>query len=354
MAKRKSKYTIRSDGRIVLTETFPNGERKYFYGKTDRECEQKRDAYAATLAMAALPHVRTFEEIADAWWEEKQKEISPNTLNGYRVAVRRCTEEFGALPVDQITAQQIYEFLKRFSAKGYSYKVISNTKTILGLILDQAFISGDVSRNVCRDTPMVKGKTAQRREPASDDDIKLLEAHKTDSLIARLHYFILYTGCRRGEAIALQWKNVDLKNKVAHIVQNIAWGDATTPILKQPKTAAGFRDVFLPQNVLDILPAPGSPDQFVFYPDGLPHRGSVEKSFKKFQQEIGISGTAHQLRHSYASLLHSAGVDVKDAQVLLGHSTIAMTQDIYTHLEAKHRQSVGKNLDKYIKKNRTK
>lgn len=59
------------------------------------------------------------------------------------------------------------------------------------------------------------------------------------------------------------------------------------------------------------------------------------------------------LRHAYATMLHSAGIDVKDAQYLLGHSTIAMTQDIYTHLDEQRKTSVRGQLNEYIK-NKTK
>ena len=106
--------------------------------------------------------------------------------------------------------------------------------------------------------------------------------------------------------------------------------------------------MLLPDKVLKVLPE-GKPDEYVFFPEGLPNRVPLDKMIRSFQEKHKIQATPHQLRHSYASILHSANVDVKDAQVLLGHSTIAMTQDIYTHLEINHLESVRKLLNDYLK-----
>ena len=58
--------------------------------------------------------------------------------------------------------------------------------------------------------------------------------------------------------------------------------------------------------------------------------------------------TAHQLRHGYATILHDAGIDVKDAQYLLGHSSVSMTQDIYTHIRQSRIVEAGKKLNDYF------
>jgi site-specific recombinase XerD len=69
----------------------------------------------------------------------------------------------------------------------------------------------------------------------------------------------------------------------------------------------------------------------------------------EYRAAAGISCTAHQLRHSFASLLHSAGVDAKDAQTLMGHSSIVVTQDIYTKIEQGHKETVRDRVNAYIK-----
>lgn len=345
MKKPKTKYTLRADGRIVRTEII-DGKRKYFYGRTDEEVDRKYEEFINPSAPA-----NTLKNIAEAWWSKKETTLSPNTRCGYRAQKNRIVEEFGERDIVDITAQEILSFLQRFAAQGYSQKVINNYRSVLSMIFDEAFIAGAIDRNPCYGLPIVKGEARQPRQAASKADIKKIEQSKTESNFARMSYFMLYTGVRRGEAAALQQKHIDRKRKVAHIVQAVAYAETRKPELKPPKSAAGERTVELLDNVLEILPASSDPEAFVFFPDGLPTKTELESGLKKYQTDHGIKATAHQLRHSYASMLHSAGIDVKDAQVLLGHSTVAMTQDIYTHIEQDHKSRVRRKLNDYVVKN---
>lgn len=347
MRRRKTKYTLRSDGRIVMTRAI-NGERRYFYGYSDDEVEEK---YAAAMREAESAKHRFFETVADEWWEDKERHLSPNSIGAFKAGKNAAVEQFGTLRVEDITPRMVLSYLQRFAAQGYSQKVIANRKMVLKGIFDYAFIAGDIDRNPCVDLPIVKGKGRTPRQPASESDIALIEQHKNDSDIARMFYFMLYTGLRRGEAVALQYKHIDRKNKTVRVEQSCAWNEST-PVLKKPKTDAGIRTISVPDNAFNVIPARRSPNEYVFFPGGLPKRKAVIGAIKSFQEQTGISATPHQLRHSYASLLHSAGVDVKDAQVMLGHSSIIMTQDIYTHLEKAHEKEVRNQLNKYIKMHR--
>lgn len=349
--KPKTKYTLRSDGYIVMSQVI-NDKRKYFYGHSDAECEKKRDEYIAALNSAALEQLK-LKHYANIYWERKEPTLSPNSLGNYRKALERVEAVFDDTKVTELTPQEIYSMLNRLAAKDYSARVVGICRTVISQICDLALIDGVINRNPVIDVPRIKTKAATPRQAASDDDIKLIEAHKHDSLMAAMHYFLLYTGCRRGEAVALQQKHIDRKEHVAHIVQSVAYGKARATI-KDPKSVSGIRDVHLLDNVLDILPEYDDPETFVFFPDGLPTQKNLEAGMKAYQQSIGLNCTAHQLRHSYASMLHSAGVDVKDAQVLLGHSDISITQNIYTHLEQSHKKALFDDLNKYVKENRLK
>ena len=342
MKRKQEKYTRRADGRLVRTEII-DGKRHYFYGKTDEECDAKYEAFIR-------PPVITLKTVAEAWWAKKEPSLSPNTRCGYRAQKNHIVEEFGGREVSDITPQEIIAFLQKFAVQGYSQKVINNYRSVLSMIFDEAFVAGHIDHNPCYGLPAIKGEARQPRQAASKADIKKIEASKTESNFARMSYFMLYTGVRRGEAAALQQKHIDRKRKVAHIVQAVAYAETRKPELKAPKSASGIRTVELLDNVLDILPKSSDPEAFVFFPNGLPTKTELESGLKAYQTAHGISATAHQLRHSYASMLHSAGIDVKDAQHLLGHSTVAMTQDIYTHLEEDHKKTVRKKLNDYVVK----
>lgn len=349
---KKTKYTLRADGRIVLTKTI-NGKRVSFYGKSDREVEQKFKVYleqSATNLKVSKPKVRTFDEVAEIWWEEKEPELAIGSIRVYKARYNEIKKHFRKTPVNEITALDIINYLRRLAAQDYSQKVINSKKSIIKGILDNALIAGEIQTNPCLNLPIIKGKAKEPRLPASQADLQAIEAHKSDSDIARMVYFILWTGCRRGEAAALQWKHIDLKSRTAKICQSVAYSSPTAQV-KSPKTESGKRDVILPPNVVEVLRGrEGKAEQFVFFPKGLPKEREFQVAIDDFRKQAGIECTLHQLRHSYATMLHSAGVDVKDAQYLLGHSSIVVTQDIYTALDKDAKSKAALQISNHVQK----
>lgn len=332
-----------------MTKTI-EGKRVAFYGQTDKEVEQKYENFLKAEPKKSKPKVRTFDKVAEDWWERKEPELSPNSVSQFRSYVKELSAEWKGVAVNEVTPGLIVAYLRRLSAQGYAQKSIGNKKSIIKSILDDALVEGEIQFNPCINLPFVKGKPEVKRTAATDDDIKRIEASKTDSNISRLFYFCLYTGCRRGEAEALQAKNIDWENHTARICQTVAYV-TTTPVLKpSPKTYAGVRDVVLPQNLLDILPRYKDPNTFVFFPKGLPTGSQFQYAIDKYRAKFNIKCTAHQLRHAYATMLHSAGVDAKDAQELLGHASIIITQDIYTEIESKRKKEVAKQIENYVQK----
>lgn len=194
MARKRTKYTLRKDGRIVLSDTI-NGERKYFYGKTDKEVEQKRDDYIRECekrANEAADKGRAFEAVADDWWEQCEPRLSPNTVCGYRTAKNRAVDAFGDQYVTDITGHQIVVFLQRFAARGYSQKVINNTKSVIRQILNYAFLCGDIDANPCIGIPTPKGNRAypesrRRRTPAENRRIQDRESVRTNVVFHGIH-----------------------------------------------------------------------------------------------------------------------------------------------------------------------
>jgi len=159
----------------------------------------------------------------------------------------------------------------------------------------------------------------------------------------------LYTGLRRGELLALKWANVDLDGKVLRVKEALT-ETATEIQVKTPKTDKGFRDVTLPDMVVDILrrhrqqqleqrmalglgrlPA----DALVFpRPDGThqsPH--DFSSAWGVVARSIGLPDvTFHALRHTHASQLIDAGVDIVVISRRLGHASPNVTLGIYAHM----------------------
>jgi len=347
MSRRKTKYTMRPDGLIVLSKTI-GGRRRYFYGKTDKEVEDKLDECLRRLNQGLTANARAFEDVASDWWEEKEPQLSPNSLTSYQARLKEVKAEFGKTKVDEISAQQIIQYLKRIAAQGYAQKGITNRRSMVKSILDYALAAGEIKANPCTALPIVKGQPPKKRRPASDDDVERIEAAKTSSIIGRLYYFLEYSGCRVGEAVVLQEKDIDREHHKATVSKDIAFKGQAPIIKERPKTEAGEREIDLYDNVLEILPQYDDPETYVFFPDGLPTKYQLEKALRAYQKETGVKATAHQLRHTYAGIMHSAEIDVKDTQARLGHANIAMTQDVYTEIERKHNAKVRDKANAYI------
>lgn len=345
---------MRADGRKSTSRTYTDfglahySGKKFFYGKTDAEIDKAIKAFENSLMVARPEDIITMQKVADAWWEYKEPRLSPNSVQSFLTKYNQIVDHFGDMPIAEITTQQILQWLNRFAAQGYSQRAISDRRSVIKIIFDYALAQGYVSINPCTSLPTVKGAPKVKRKPASDDDIAILEAHKRESLYTRLYYFMEYTGCRIGEACVLQEKDVDRESGKARIYKDLAF-DGSKPIVKQTtKTEAGTREVDLYDNVIEILPHYADPETYIFFPDGLPRRSQLQKEQAKFKKDLGITSTAHQFRHTYASIMHSAGMDVKDTQARMGHANISVTQDIYTEIEKAHNQKARDRANAYV------
>lgn len=160
-------------------------------------------------------------------------------------------------------------------------------------------------------------------------------------------YFLLYTGCRKGEALALQFKDINYTTKMINVSKSVYYVSNKAE-LKLPKTDAGVREVILLTRLADKLPK-GKPDDYIFGDDnGNP---MTAKKFLimwgKYCEETGLTITPHQLRHAYATILFEAGVDEKDAQELLGHANISTLRDIYTHISKTRKSETANRLNNF-------
>jgi integrase len=160
--------------------------------------------------------------------------------------------------------------------------------------------------------------------------------------------FSLYTGLRRGEVLALTYGDIDRKEKIVKVSKSVYFV-SNEGRLKEPKTEAGIREVPIPDSLLKMLPN-GKKSDYVFstFSDRPMTESFQRDAMDHWQKETGLKLTAHQLRHGYATLLHEADIDVKDAQELLGHADAGTTQNIYTEVSAKRKKAVAERINSYL------
>lgn len=344
MAKKKPKYYVRPDGLHEAIRTV-NGKRVAFRGKTDREVEQKMVEYTAKMEKGRL-----FSEVAEEWESIHFPTLAPNSKKNYAPALKRAIAEFGDTPVKDIKPPTVKAFINEFS-RGRARKTVSTQLLVTSLAFNYAVSEGEMEYNPCASITVPKNLPQTHRQAASPEDEAKVKA---SAHIWLYPYLILYTGLRRGEAMALTYDDIDLDNKVIHVTKSVYY-ESDAPLIKQPKTAAGVRTVPIFDPLAKVLPKKKGP-QYLFSRDGgaSPIRnGAYTDLYNAYRKEVGITATAHQLRHSYATILYELDVDPKIAQNLLGHSTEAMTREIYTHLRADKLATATKDINKRITKRET-
>ena len=218
-------------------------------------------------------------------------------------------------------------------------------RDILNMIFNTAIVSGYMTVNPCAAVSLPRNLPVTKRELPSDEAITAVR-YGVDEPFGLFAMVCLYAGLRRGEALALKYDDIDRKNNIIHITKSVEYV-GNNPHIKPPKTAAGYRDVIL----LDILSEkiPEGHGYLFSAPNGeLLTKMQYRKRWEKYCESIGYTLTAHQLRHGFATILYEAGVQDKDAQELLGHSSIAVTRDVYTHIRQTHKAETAKQLNDYV------
>ena len=205
-------------------------------------------------------------------------------------------------------------------------------------------MAGTISVNPCAAVSMPRNLPTSRRELPEDAAIAAVKA--ADGPFSLFAKICLYAGLRRGEVLALRYEDIDRAHGVIHVGKAVEYV-GNNPHLKAPKTAAGNRDAIL----LDVLAKeiPKGKGLIFRRDDGGPlTKTQFRKRWIAYCREIGYDITAHQLRHGFATILYEAGIPDKDAQELLGHSSITVTRNIYTHIRQSRRAETAAKLNAFV------
>lgn len=295
-----------------------------FYADSERDLYRKIMEYTEKKAIGAI-----LGDVAEAWWSDTYDSLAAQTIKVYKPALDDVLNFFAREPIKDITPRDVSIFLKALATKKLAYKTIANRRTVLNQIFNYAMLQGDIQFNPCASAQMPRNLSKEERLPATEtEEQKILNSDHPWIF----PMFALLTGLRKGEILALQWEDIDFEQKTITVTKSIEYL-GNVPHVKAPKTAAGMRIVPLLNKLAERLkPMRGDPKHFVLSETNgaTPITNKrYHTMYNQYQQEVGITATAHQLRHSYATVAVEAGVDPKALQNALGHSTIAMTMDVY-------------------------
>lgn len=320
----------RKDGRWCRSVKIDN-KRVFFYSLEKTEKKAAKDIERQMVEYSQKEQkTKLFETVADNWYEEHSEKLSYTTADKYKPHLKFIKEYFSDMYINDITPNDVKHIISRRINMNYSQKTVQHTLSVMKMIFEYACINQLIRDNPCAYIKVPQNLPKTKRLIPTKQDIETIKS-SIDKPFGLFAYFLLYTGLRRGEALALTYNDIDFKKKRISINKSVYF-QGNKPYLKEPKTQAGKREVIL----LDCLAAhlPRNKIGLVFTDNGshlMQHQ--FFKYWKDYQHITGLDITAHQIRHAYCSyILHDMGVDVKTAQYLMGHADISTTQNIYTQI----------------------
>ncbi|MDY6797016.1 MAG: site-specific integrase [Actinomycetota bacterium] len=279
------------------------------------------------------PENPTFSEFCERFIKIKEKEVKATTLADYKQAIKNYLKpSFGNTRMTEITPSQIQAYLAYMGEKEISPATTGKTYRVLKVILRKAISLEIINKDP---TIAINPPRVERREMdfLDDEEVKkLLDAAEGD--MHPLLSIACFTGLRQGEILALRWQDVDFDMGIIRVVRSYNPQHDFTDL----KTSSSRRAVPMIPTLKSFYKECGEPTLKTLLfsnRDGNPIDRSnlITRRFEWTLEKAGVKRVRfHDLRHTYASLCISAGVDPKALQQSLGHSSIQVTMDIYAHL----------------------
>lgn len=335
----KKRYYQRPDGLFETTKTV-NGKKVRFRGKTCAEVDRKIIAYREEEQKG-----RKFPVILDEWWEQHEKGVSASTKRVYENAIKRIREAFPGR-ASQYQPREIMRYMRGFEAKGYARQTVAIELSILKQVFSYAVLAGDISVSPATEVKPGKNLPKKERPALTEEQERTVEEYRGEDWLLGL--MLLYTGCRRGELLALQWQDIDRENGVIHITKKINYATGKPVLEDRLKSKNGRREIPLLAPLAEVLPKDRIGLIFCGKNGGYLTGTQYNKRWARYCEACSLEGvTAHQFRHSYATIMYEAGVDTKTAASYLG-DTQAVLMGVYEELRKSHQQAGAEKLNAYL------
>lgn len=323
---------------------------KSIYAHSQEELQQKIER---VIAQAEKEHSEflkpKFNKVADDWYEEHSKTIGIYTTDCYKASLKNLKKEFADLPITDITAKDIQNFINKLSKQGYAKHTIALRRIVASLIFDYAILQGYVQFNPVLAAKLPKNAAVNKRALPNNDDIEKVKKAYNEPF-GLFAYLCLYTGCRRGEALALKYDDIDFENDLISINKVVVFSDGKPIIEHRAKSSSGVRTIPLLNPLKEVLNKNKSGYIFTNQYGELLTLSEFNSAWNKYKKLNEISLTAHQLRHAFATICFDAGLEEKDTAQIMGHSKIELTMNIYTHIQESRKQKSANKLNAYLNK----
>jgi integrase len=290
----------------------------------------------------------TFGELLDRWLVVKRQAVEPTTMSSYEwVARTYLRPALGDRKVASLRPMELDDLYSGLSARGLSPRTVRICHTVVRQSLERGRRWGLIARSPAVDATPPRQVRKEVAPPTLDQVRQLIDAARDDDPEFGTYLWLLAaTGCRRGEACALRWSDVELEQGELRIRRSIASVDGRT-YEKSTKTHQSRRLALDPATLDELrahrlrmrerclaLGSSLASDAFVFSDlEGRPWRPDVcTNRFGRLRQRLDLTSVRlHDFRHFVATVLGNGGVPIATISSRLGHRDTATTLNIYTH-----------------------
>lgn len=344
----EARYSIGVDSRGK-----PN--RKSIYGNTRGEVAKELTKILNSINTNSYidPSKITIKEWIETWLlDYKENSVSKKTYDSYKQVLDLYIEpHLGYMYLKDIRPENVQSTFNKM--KGLSDRTIKYTKTVFNMCMKRAKINKLITDNPCEYVELPKGTPKKEVVVFTEEEqIKFLnsiDGHQYQAAFLML----ISTGLRVGELLGLTWDSVDFENNKIYVNKTLSRVDGE--LFNPTKNETSNRVLPVLQPIMDFLKSHKvqqnivklqagkdyNKDNLVFtniygYPVSF---SSFSKSLKRLLKDNGLPELSpHKLRHTFATRGLESGMDMKELQVLLGHSTMKLTSDTYTHVLDKQKE----------------
>jgi integrase len=349
-------------------QTSTGSKRKAIYGKTRREVDEKLTKAKADRDGGLVFDADSMKlgDYLERWLADSVRDtVRPTTFERYEQIVRlHIRPVLGEVKLKNVTSAHVRGLYRQKLDDGLSPRTVQYVHVTLHKALKQAIADGLIPRNA---TEAVKPPQVRREElrPLTAEQVKVLfEAAKGDRLEA-LYVLAITTGLRQGELLGLKWDDIDLEVGTLQVRRTLTTAKGG-PVLSAPNTKGSRRTVRLSQTALEVLRShlerqleeiDRAGD--LWHENGLIFASEVgeplgrqyvtARRFKPLLKRAGLPEIRfHDLRHTCATLLLSKNVNPKIVSEMLGHATIAITLDTYSHVLPTMQESAAAAMEQAL------
>lgn len=362
----------RWEGRYVAGHD-ANGKpiRKNVLGKSQAEVREKLQR--AIMETRGLDVARS-DEFTVATWAKTWFEVyaKPNIRPGTAGYYKRFIDSYiipylGDIKLNKLTTrdiQKMYNDVKANGRKrgvqkekqpGLSASTVRGVHMMLHNCLDRAVKEKLISCNPSEDCIIPKVQRQEMKILLPEHVGSYLNAAEEREVLP-LFFLELTTGLRKGEIVALLWKDLDIKNKVLTVSKQAVWNrDEKRLEITRPKTETSIRRIAVPQEAIDLLlqehaKHPNNPYMFPSPLTGeMYHPDSIVNIHKKILKDAGLEHIRfHDLRHTFATFALQNGVDVKTVSSMLGHFSAGFTLNTYAHATGWMQEEAAEKMGAFV------